>query len=207
MLEDYEQMIRQGMNSYFEIGRALRFIQRGKLYREQYETFDQYCRERWGFSRHRGYQLIRATEQQVENVDNCQQILPENEHQQRLLLKLPDANSRQRVVTRAKEIAGDRKMTGTHIKQAIKEELEPDEGDIIDAEVVVETEAPKQSTAVIIPLNPSTETNEQAIERLFGELREFAASVKWEAGFTNIVDELENRIHRLIKGQGMEKAA
>ena len=207
MLEDYEQIIQQGINSYFEIGRALAVIQRGKLYREKYETFDQYCRERWGFGRHRGYQLIRATAQEDQVLTAGQQIAPENERQQRMLLKLPDANTRQRALARAKEIAGDKKMTGAHIRQAVDEELGIAEPEIQDAEIVEETEPTKESTAAIIPLNPDKETNEQAIHRLFDQLKEFAASVKWEEGFTNIVDELEARIDRLIREQGMEKAA
>jgi hypothetical protein len=37
-------------------------IRDGRLYRETHGTFDDYCREGWGFSRHRASQLITAAE-------------------------------------------------------------------------------------------------------------------------------------------------
>lgn len=50
--------------------RALREIQKSKLYRVQlqYATFEEYCEERWGWTRDYGYQLLRAS-QVAENVE------------------------------------------------------------------------------------------------------------------------------------------
>jgi hypothetical protein len=48
--------------SFATMGVELAAIRDDELYRAEYLTFDAYCRERWGFTRQRGYELIRAAE-------------------------------------------------------------------------------------------------------------------------------------------------
>jgi len=45
-----------------EVGMQLREIRDGRLYRVTYRTFEQYLRDRWGWSRQHGYRLIDAAE-------------------------------------------------------------------------------------------------------------------------------------------------
>jgi hypothetical protein len=82
-----EEMIEQGLKAYFEIGRALAEIQESRLYRQTYDTFEDYCAERWNIARRTAYQLIEAY-RVVENVRNCAQV-PATESQARELAKLP----------------------------------------------------------------------------------------------------------------------
>ncbi|MCA9368524.1 hypothetical protein KC887_09845, partial [Candidatus Kaiserbacteria bacterium] len=77
----------------YEVGTALLHIKDHRLYREDYASFEDYCRDRWNFGRHRGYQLMNA----ATVADNLLTIvtiddLPASESQARELVKLtPDA--------------------------------------------------------------------------------------------------------------------
>lgn len=55
-----EDAIERGVRSFVETGRALLEVQRSRLYRAQFATFEDYCRARWDMSRARAYQLIDA---------------------------------------------------------------------------------------------------------------------------------------------------
>lgn len=59
-LETLESVIEQGKQTFIDVGRALLEIRDSRLYRENYKTFEDYCREKWGWSRPRAYQLIDA---------------------------------------------------------------------------------------------------------------------------------------------------
>lgn len=61
-LEDYEAVIERGLETFFEVGVALTEIRDARLYRESFETFEDYCRERWDFSDSRARQLVAAAE-------------------------------------------------------------------------------------------------------------------------------------------------
>lgn len=59
-LESLERIISKGMRSFVDVGLALAEIQGNRLYRDQYETFEAYCQERWNFTAARGRQLAGA---------------------------------------------------------------------------------------------------------------------------------------------------
>src|ERR1022692_1091232 len=58
--DDLERVIEKGLATFVEVGTALSRIRDGKLYREGFATFEDYCRERWGLSRSYAYQQIDA---------------------------------------------------------------------------------------------------------------------------------------------------
>jgi hypothetical protein len=60
-LADLEQAVERGLQTFHEVGSALLEIRDERLYRETHKTFEDYCRERFGFSGSRGRQLIAAT--------------------------------------------------------------------------------------------------------------------------------------------------
>jgi hypothetical protein len=88
-LEELETVIRNGQQTFVEVGNALIEIRDNKLYRSKHSTFEAYCADRWGFARRTAYQYIGAAEV-VENVRNCAQR-PATESQARPLTKLPAA--------------------------------------------------------------------------------------------------------------------
>lgn len=61
-LTDLESQIDKGIQTFLDVGSALSEIRDNKLYRSTHMTFDQYLRDRWGFSRGYGYYLIQAAE-------------------------------------------------------------------------------------------------------------------------------------------------
>lgn len=60
-LIELESVIERGLQTYVEVGEALKEISERRLYREQgFDTFEAYCEQRWGFSRKVGYEYMRA---------------------------------------------------------------------------------------------------------------------------------------------------
>ncbi len=77
--------------SFVEAGRALRKLRSDRLYRSTHRTFEEYCRERFDFSRRRPYQLIKAAAVVEHLQTECEQfvhIWPTKEGQVRPLISL-----------------------------------------------------------------------------------------------------------------------
>lgn len=60
-LEQLEEVIERGLASFVEVGKALILINEQRLYRSEYATFEEYCRDRWGFSRTHAYRQMSAS--------------------------------------------------------------------------------------------------------------------------------------------------
>ena len=48
-----ETTIDRGLQSFFEVGAALKEIRDSRLYRDEHGTFEDYCQTRWGIDRQR----------------------------------------------------------------------------------------------------------------------------------------------------------
>lgn len=80
-LASLEAIIERGKLAYIEVGKALREIQQAKLYREHgFTTFEDYCKQRWGFSRSVGYDYIAAS-RTAENVESVGSTLQNQTNQ------------------------------------------------------------------------------------------------------------------------------
>jgi hypothetical protein len=89
-----EAVIEHGLQTFVEVGQALLKIRDGRLYRP-YPTFEEYCRERWGWSRQRSHQLIEAATV-VGNLSTMVDIpLPVTERQARELSGLEPKEQRE----------------------------------------------------------------------------------------------------------------
>jgi hypothetical protein len=86
-LAELEQVVDRGLQTFLEVGQALREIRDSRLYREDYSTFEAYLDERWGMSRSRGYRLIDAAA--VAELVSPMGDIP-NERQARELVPLLD---------------------------------------------------------------------------------------------------------------------
>jgi len=100
--EQCEIVIRKGLQSFVDVGRALLEIRKEKYYQAQYETFTEYCRARWNLGTSRVYQLINATyvmdnlstysedtaEVSSEEVPHYESLFPQIESQVRPLSRL-----------------------------------------------------------------------------------------------------------------------
>lgn len=123
-LEDYEEVISAKLKAFYDVGRALAEIRDSRLYREQYSTFEEYCRDRWDMGRRTAYQLVDASSV-YENVRNCAQT-PANEFQVRPLTKL-DSEQQAEAWQKAVETAPEGKVTAKHVKSVVNEMVEPKE--------------------------------------------------------------------------------
>jgi len=86
-----ERTIARGLKSFLEVGLALKGIRDKKLYRQHYDTFEEYCIRRWELSRPRAYELCAASEVVEDLSANADiPLLPENEAQTRPLTRLKD---------------------------------------------------------------------------------------------------------------------
>ena len=61
-LAECERTIEHAFRAYAEAAVALRTIRAGRLYKKTHQSFDTYCRERWGWSRTQADRLIAAGE-------------------------------------------------------------------------------------------------------------------------------------------------
>ena len=57
-----EQTIERGITTFIEVGSALLEIRDRRLYKESYDTFDAYCKERWKMSHRHANRLIGAAD-------------------------------------------------------------------------------------------------------------------------------------------------
>jgi hypothetical protein len=61
-LSECEMVIERGQQTFVEVGLALLEIRDRRLYREGWPTFEDYCQERWGWTRDSAYKHIAAAE-------------------------------------------------------------------------------------------------------------------------------------------------
>ena len=59
-LEELEKIIARGRKTFVEVGMSLAEIRDLRLYKREYAGFEEYCREKWGWTRQHAYRLIEA---------------------------------------------------------------------------------------------------------------------------------------------------
>lgn len=126
-LQKHETTIKKGLNTFVEVGQALLEIRENKLYRIEYNTFEQYCQEKWQMTRQRSYELINASVV-IQNVSNCLQK-PTTESQVRPLTRLEpeiqnavwketiEKHGENITAKKVQEVANDWKEASKEIKQ------------------------------------------------------------------------------------------
>ena len=126
-LQKHETTIKKGLNTFVEVGQALLEIRDKKLYRIEYNTFEQYCQDKWHFTRMRVSQLINASVV-IQNVNNCLQK-PTTESQVRPLTPLEpeiqnavwqetiEKHGENITAKKVQEVANDWKEANKEIKQ------------------------------------------------------------------------------------------
>jgi hypothetical protein len=81
-LEKHETLIGNGNRAFFEVGDALNVINKSKLYRESYQTFDDYVEKRWLMSKPAAYRYMFAGDVMAVLAPEGG-VLPRNESQLR----------------------------------------------------------------------------------------------------------------------------
>lgn len=126
-LAECEIIIEAGLASFVEVGEALAQVRDSRLYRAEYGTFEDYCRERWGLSRKRSYDLMAASSTVKALSPNGDNPIPENEGQARALAPLrddPDAMRDAAIRAAALAAAEGVPVVARHYSAAVAEILE-----------------------------------------------------------------------------------
>jgi hypothetical protein len=126
-LTDCEAIINRGIATFVEVGDALLEIRDRRLYRDAgYQSFDLYCRERWGWSRISAHRQIQAAKVvKLLPIGNSSDG-PANEAQARALAPVannPDAVKR--VWHNIQPRRRGEKITARRIHEAVRAELAP----------------------------------------------------------------------------------
>ena len=128
-LSELEAVIAENFKGFVAVGVALAEIQEQRLYREQFPTFEDYCKNLWDMSRPRAYQFIDSA-QVINNLStivdktddqNPTPLLPSNEAQARELAKLaPEEQVQvwQQLIDQSQE---GQKITAKAVKNAVTE--------------------------------------------------------------------------------------
>jgi hypothetical protein len=139
LYEEHQKFITAHFETFAEVGERLADIRDRKLYREEFKTFEEFCRTRWKITRRRANQLIQGAEVIQQLLAKTGTVVPENhsetgtivpqtalpttERQTRELAKAP-ADQRQAIMREATQ-DGTVKPTARAIKlAAAKRELE-----------------------------------------------------------------------------------
>lgn len=110
--------------AFYEAGSSLRELRDRRLYRDTHKTFEQYCRERFGFQRAHSYRLIDAAGvfenlASIEMSPNRRQILPTKLEQIRSLTSL-ESDKQREVWLEAVERANGKVPTGATVKGIVE---------------------------------------------------------------------------------------
>jgi hypothetical protein len=121
LLISCEDRIALGEKTFVDVGLALSEIREKRLYRETHNTFEDYCRQRWGWARQRANQLISAASV-VENLTTAV-VKPSTEWQTRPLAALPPEKQSavwEKATAKAKEEG--RQVVARDVQEAADEE-------------------------------------------------------------------------------------
>jgi hypothetical protein len=125
-LSVYEGVIRQGLESFVEVGNALARIRDGRLYRAEFKTFEEYCQTRWNLDKRYANRLVVA----ANVVEDLGPIgpKPKTESQVRQLVKLPKEERpkawKESVETAPKDATGNPKITAKHVEQVVAAKID-----------------------------------------------------------------------------------
>jgi hypothetical protein len=119
---DRHNLERKVERAFYEAGMALMELRDRRLYRSTHATFEEYCRDRFDYTRRRPYQLIEAALIYDNLIDKCAKILhilPTKEGQVQPLSQL-DREEQSLAWSTAVEEAGGKVPTGRIVKEVVQ---------------------------------------------------------------------------------------
>lgn len=115
--DELEAVIERGLQTFVEVGNAIREIRDSRLYKDEYGTFEEYCRERWGWARSRAYQMIEAAD--TAGIVSTTVDIPSERHARELAPLAKDDPEAARELW--SELSENDQLTAAEIRQAVKE--------------------------------------------------------------------------------------
>lgn len=147
-LERCEKVLMRTKKGVEEAWAALDEIWSKRLYRSQYGSFKEYCKEKWKFSRAQGYRLLKAHEtMKTVSPTGDTSNLTINERQLRELAKAPKEKQTD-VFKKAQRKSGSGKMTNRQVKEAAAEVCEKSDEQVDAAPRQADSAAVKNVVAV-----------------------------------------------------------
>jgi DNA repair photolyase len=114
-----EKIIEKGISHFVEVGTALMLIKKEKLYRILFSTFEEYCRQRWGFQRDYANKMIRSATV-AQNLDTVVSKKPTSERQLRPLTHLKPEQQK-KAWKKAVDIAPEGRVMARHVETVVAE--------------------------------------------------------------------------------------
>jgi len=119
-LDCCETVIDRGWRTFVQVGEALTLIRNGRLYRQEFPSFEVYCREKWQYGKSQAYYLIGAARVMLHLSKTPDLPYPTHESQVRHLIGLTPDNIR-RAWKRAVTLAPESAVTAKIVRQAALE--------------------------------------------------------------------------------------
>lgn len=140
-LAECEAVIERGLRTFVEVGEALIKIRDAKLFRQDFDTFETYCKERWGFDRTYASKLISAAQITKAVRAEAARVLPiGNKPDARPVPAVPKNEAQARAL---KPLAGDPKAMLRAARETARLAAQANRGPIAaDFEQAVEAERP-----------------------------------------------------------------
>ncbi len=116
-LKEQEEIIERGLRGLMNANWALKKIKDEKLYKENYATYSEYCRERWKYTPQYMNRLLRSsTLLETLKTETIVSVLPESEAQSNVLLKSENPAA---TWVKAQKETGKEQPTAKEIKASI----------------------------------------------------------------------------------------
>lgn len=136
LLEECEEVIERGLETFIEVGQALSEIRSKKLYRKQFASFNDYCKQRWSLGDRYARQLMNAHKVvQILKTGAVAPVLPSSEWQIRPLTKLKSSKQQLEVWQEVVRLAESRdvEINAKLVQEVVDRKLEDmeEEGDAL----------------------------------------------------------------------------
>lgn len=150
-LREFERQIESGLKTFRKVGTALLAIRDGRMYRAEFKTFEDYCRDRWGFNASRARQLIGAAEI-AGRIESVTIVTPATESQARPLAVLPPEQQPEAWKAATDKAATEgRKVTAKDVQEQVKKITT--KAEIVDVDVL----PPEQKEVHKRPIGPPSD--------------------------------------------------
>ena len=115
---ELKTVVKKGWSTFLDVASAVLTINQKRLYRDEYETFDAFCKDGLGLSRPYAYSLIGCAEvnEQMSAIADIR-VKPLTESQFRELIPVPEGK-RVDAWRGALKLAGDKPVTAKVVRQA-----------------------------------------------------------------------------------------
>lgn len=179
-LKKCESIIAVGFRSFIETATALLKISDQRLYRENYSTFEQYCKEHLKISSSRAYQLCDAGGV-IKNLHNCGELTPEKEAQLRPMAFV-EPEKQAEVWKEAVKSAGGKQPTTKQVEKAIDKVVPPKPEPVSDELVskMRDMAAQKDLKAIKTAIQRHADTwiDADSLNRMVYEIRELLTKLE-----------------------------